>query len=240
MAGQNKYNHVGNLQAAAQAAAFRQQSLLRQTSGQASGHANQNSLLQQALLGQNQNGNAALLQQQQTNAALLNAMAGQRGLGLGGGQQQQQQQFAGGYNGGAHHAPRQQHIGGGSNGSFNPALASALLNGQLHNNAAALQAFQAQQNLQNAQQQLLLNQTLGSNSMQGGGPGSVYGAQRSASQLQSEALIAMQRQNSGGHGIGNMRVNGGGAGGGTIPGQDQQLAAMAQLGLLGQAAGTGG
>eukprot|EP00887_Chlorella_sp_A99_P000842 scaffold5.g842.t1 len=109
----------------------------------------------------------------------------------------------------------------GGAGGINPALAAALLGGNAGGlNVAGLQALQqAQQGLQSAQQQLLINQALRANGLQAGL------GQRPPTQLQSEALIAMQRQQAALHAQG-MRLPGGA---GITP---DQLQAMAQLGLL--------
>ncbi|KAL4425675.1 hypothetical protein ABPG75_009691 [Micractinium tetrahymenae] len=92
-----------------------------------------------------------------------------------------------------------------------------------------LQALQAQQNqaaLQQAQQQQLLNQALRANGLQAAGLG-----QRPPTQLQSEALIAMQRQQAAlqAQGLRMPQAGGGVAGTGL---STEQLLQLQQLGLL--------
>lgn len=207
---------------AAQAAAIRQQALLRNAlQGQQQqpnlGNLSQNAALLQHALQQQQQQQAGLQLQQQQNAALLqqqqqlinqaNALS-RAAQGLSVSQQNQllqgqlnslalQQQLNLNQAAAAAASNMRQGGGGGMGGAggINPALAAALLGGG--NNAAAAQQLQAlqqaQQNQaaahQQAQQQLLLSQALRANGMQGGGMG-----QRPPAQLQSEALIAMQRQ----------------------------------------------
>jgi hypothetical protein len=241
-AGVGQNQGLAGLQAAAAAqAALQQQALLRQQQQQRQQQQAQqnNLLLQQALLAQSAGGN---------NAALLNALnVQQRGIGgaggLGNGLQQQQQQ-----------GMRQ---GAGAPGGLNQAAINALLSAQLSgnaNNAAIQQALQAQQqqNNLNAQQQLLMAQLRANgnnlNGMNGAGRGGIgmqqQQQQRPVGQLQSEALIAMQRQQAGiGAGAAGMNRLGSGALNGMGPGgmlSPDQLAAMAQLGLLNKPAGAGG
>ncbi len=109
---------------------------------------------------------------------------------------------------------------------LNPALAAALLGGgATAQQLQAVQQLQGQQQLaaQQAQQQLLLSQALRANGLQAGL------GQRPAAQLQSEALIAMQRQQA--LQAQGVRVPQGGGMGGTGF-TTEQLLQLQQLGLL--------
>ncbi len=166
------------------------------------GQGGMNSLSAQHLLsnqqapGMNQLRGPAPGQQASAQAQLLNNLILQHQLqGLA--QQQAQQAQGGGM---------RQAGGAGLNGAnpagINPALAAAILSGQLGPGSAAgmqqLLAQQAQQAAaqqqavaqQQAQQQLLIQQAL----RQANGLQTIGLGQRQPAQLQSEALIAMQRQ----------------------------------------------
>jgi hypothetical protein len=110
---------------------------------------------------------------------------------------------------------------------LNPALAAALLGGgATAQQLQAVQQLQGQQQLaaQQAQQQLLLSQALRANGLQAGL------GQRPPSQLQSEALIAMQRQQA--LQAQGVRVPQGGGGVAGTGFSAEQLLQLQQLGLL--------
>lgn len=229
---------MNNLQAA-QAAALRQQALLRNGMAGAGmqgglgqgGGSNNALLLQQAIQAQQ-----ALMDQRQRGAVAA-ALAGRGGLSPA--QQGQlnsqlnsmalaQQLQAGGL-GGAGQRGGYGQINSQMSGlaGLNPALAAALLSA----NPAGLQALQAQQSSQAAAaaQQALLAQALRAQAAGGLRSGAPPHPQQ-AQQLQSEALMAMQRQQAALAAQG-MRMQ---QGSGNLPAE--QLAAMAQLSMLGKPA----